>query len=90
MDKLNELNKLKSTQLPYIIKDADDNYIGQISVVLSNNLTSASFMLNFQSETKVINNKETIKQAYIDMQDFFKQELISCGWDFLFEEEEIV
>lgn len=83
---MDELYKIKETRLPYIIKDGDGNAIGQITVIINHSLTTASFMLNFQSETKVIENKDIIKQAYKDSQDFFKQELINCGWGFLFEE----
>lgn len=83
---MSELNKLKITQLPYMIKDLDGNYIGQISMSVNYNLTNVSFVMNFQTENKVLENKELIKQAYVDMQNSLKDEMTNYGWGFLFEE----
>lgn len=83
---MDELNKMKLTQLPYIVKDVDGNSIGQINVSINNNLTNASISLSFYSESKVINNKDIIKEAYKNVQGFFEEEMIRCGWDFLFQE----
>lgn len=83
---MNDLEKLKLTQVPYVVKDSDGNAIGQITISINHNLTNVSFTMNFQTELKVTNNKEIIKQAYADMQSFFKQELSNCGWSFLFDE----